>query len=239
MPREEFDSQVDELETEEGGEGITHENGALNNRIKALEQNQALSAVLADPDVQKVLLAKQAGKKVQVSDLVEQEEEEQAEEEPEEITTLDDKDPLKATLRTIDNLIQKRLGKVLESVTGLSERIEGVEGVAGSVQRKEVQQQIDAAKKKYQDFDEYKAQMLELTKANPGLGVEDLYLVAKSRAGKLKLDQPSTFTEKPQGARRGTSVKPKTKQEARPKGRQGFSQMLQEALGDLDLSALE
>lgn len=235
-----IDTEIEGLEEEgETEETVTHQNGeAVQNRIKALESQQALNALLADPDIRKVLEAKQKGQKVQVSDLVEEETEE-VEEEPEEIAALDDKDPLKNTLRTIDSLINKKAGKLVDRIKELEAELEEVKGFAGSVQKKEVQTQVAAAQQKYPDFAKYREKMLEITKANPGLGVEELYLIAKARSGDLKMEKPSTFSERPQGSQRANPRKPVGQKPNRPRGRAGFSAILQDALNDLDLSTSE
>ena len=48
-----------------------------------------------------------------------------------------------------------------------------------------VREELKEAKNKYSDFDEYKNETHKIASANPSLSIEDSYLMAKAKAGKL------------------------------------------------------
>lgn len=215
------------------------QNGDLASRVKAMEGNQVMATLLADPDIRKVIELKRGGKAISIAEAADETpSEEPADETDPEIAALDDKDPLKSTLQKIDALINNKLKKALGGLQTIDERLKGVESVAGSVQSREVKDQIKSAKEKFEDFDEYKTQMTELVKAIPGLNVEELYILAKQRAGKLKLNKPSTFSERPTVSQRGMAP-PRKGNAPRPQGRKGWSQLVAEGLAGLDLNEKE
>lgn len=230
MPGDQDTTQTDEtLETPT--EEISHDNGVAD-RIARLEQQQALNHVLSDPDVRAVIDAKRQGKKIKVA-----EDAGEAPAETPEPSVADDlpaDDPMRETLSRIDKMLKTRIGAAVEP---LSKRLEGVESLASEVQKKDVSSQVAAAKAKYKDLDQFKTEMVELSRDNPTLGVEDLYILAKHRSGKLRQAETATFTEKP--TQHTTKPAPKNKQTTstpRPQGRKGFSQILSGALNELDLS---
>lgn len=212
-------------------------------RLSRLENNQAVMSILNDEDVQKVVALKRAGKGVNVGELegnkddANEKEKDEVEEEPDPISLLPDSDPKKAQLQAISSLVDKKLGKAQEYIKSLEERLERAEGVAGQVVAKEVNDQITKVAGKYQDFKEHRSAMTLLAKSLPGLNVEELYLVAKQRAGKLKLAaQGTTDSERPTSQPRNNSTK-RGGQPVRPQGRRGFNEILADALGKFDLEA--
>ena len=222
----------DPVEVEEAPEETFTHATDLDERIKALESGQEMMSLLANPGVQDVLRAEQAGKKVKVV-VEEPEPEPRIADEVTQLTEgLDEDDPNRDLMDGLSKLLDTKLGAI-------NERLVAVEGAAKSSARKEVSEQVAATRKKFTDFDEYKGDILELSKQIEGLGVDELYLIAKSRKGNLKIDEPSTFTEKPTsqpGAHRRIGV---TKPKEPRRGRSGFQDMVAEALADLDLDAAE
>ena len=134
--------------------------------------------------MQKVITVTRAGKAVTVAEEVEEKEEEEVEEK------VCEDDPLRETLSRIGKMIDKKLSP-------FTERLTSIEDIADTVQKKDVNDQIKAVRDKHEDFDTYKEKMLTLAQDNTGLNVEELYILARTRAGKLDLSDPSTFSEKP------------------------------------------
>ncbi len=196
----------------------------VSDRLKAVEQNQALNALMADPEVQEVIKLKRAGKPVAVSEIVEGKDETVNEEDG-----LDDDDPAKEVLQRFAKIIDKKLNPI-------SERLASIEGLADDVRRQGVDSQVKTLREKHEDFDKYRDQMMVLAKDNTGLDVEELYMLARKRAGKLDLTNASTFSEKPTTQilpRR--SIRGVAKSPGRQRGRQGFQKILAKALDGLEL----
>lgn len=218
--------ESDDTSVEEGeGTQINHE--AQQERLARLEQGQILAQLVADPEISAVIAAKRAGKGVKVN--VAEDEETQT---PDPAEGLEADDPARATLAAMQAMLKQHLEP-------LTQRLSAVEGVAGDVRKKEVREQVVAAREKFKDLDQFKDDMVKISNEQPGLNAEELYVVAKLRKGKLRLAETTTFSEKPtqqpkaQRASGSTSKPP-----ARPSGRKGFSDMLNNALNGLDLSSL-
>lgn len=189
-------------------------------RLKALEQNQEALRLLSDPDIRAVLDLKNQGKPVKVVD------EPQPDPVDELLKTLPEDDPSRELISKIDQIYKNR-------IDALSQKIETFEHVAQELQKREVQSEVSRARSKYPDFDQHREKMLELSVQNPSLGVEDLYVLAKLRSGKLELMRKPTEIEKPthQPIQRREGKK---RDEPLPPGRRGFSRLLAESLANLD-----
>jgi hypothetical protein len=225
---EDLIEENEELETEsETGDEVSE-------RIKRLEENEAVRSVLADPEIQKVLNARRSGKTVRVVEDEDEVEDEETPWEPNLAVPEDDDDPQSKLLKQIGGLFREFDQHITKKQARLEERLEALGGFAQNVQKKEVQEQVEKARGKFKDFKEYSGEMLKLSERLPDLNVEELYLLAKQRAGKLKLDEPSTHSEKPTHQPARLAERKGRKQET-PKGRKGFNSMLQEALGELEL----
>ena len=217
--------EVEDSETSEETESETTETDASDNgvddRIKQLEDNRVLDQMMNDPDVQKVLDLKRSGKSVEVGEPVVEEEKSEFDVDPD--------DPAAELLKKIGGMMDNKLGK-------LKDRLHIIEGIAQRAQSNEVNNEIDRLKTKHRDFDTYKDSMVKLSNENAGLNVEELYTMAKMRAGKLDIVQPSTFSEK------GTTQPRRMLKKAgstTPRGRQGFNKIVRAALDGLDLDSLE
>lgn len=238
------DRGLDE-DVEQDLEGDATQNGS-DHRIKVLEANQALQALTSDPDIRKVLELKRAGKAFVINDPPADEEVEETPEEVDDLKDIPADDPARKTLERINSLIETKLGRLMGGVDKklgvldtLSERLQGVEGIATTVQKKEVNDQVAKARDQFKDFDKYKDKILEISKTIPGLSVAELYILAKQRSGDLKVSVPSTFSERPSSQPRKLGERPSPKKPVRPPGRSGFNQFLGEALNGLDLEKQE
>lgn len=212
-------------------EKIEHDS-ELADRINKLEVGQDMMALLADAEVQDVIRAKQAGRTVRVV----VDEAEPAPNVAEEVTDLtkdlDEDDPNRDLLDGLSKLLDTKLEVI-------DQRLAAVEGVAKTSARKEVSDQVSVARKKFKDFNEYKADILELSKELEGLDVNELYIIAKNRKGNLKIDEPTTDVERPttiSAAHRRTGAK---KPSEPRRGRSGFQSILTEKLEALNLDELE
>lgn len=239
MPQRE-DGEV--VEVNEEDEEIQHSNGT-ESRLQRLEEAQgnnqakeALNRIISDPDVMAVLKAKQAGKPVRVVDA-----EEEAEQEPdpaEEIVKgMAEDDPQKDLLGKISQLIDAKLEKSNKRFEEVESRLSETADVARAVKTEKVTNAVKAAREKFKDFDQYKDKMLALSEENPSLGVEDLYFVAKARAGKLRQVETVTESEKPTSQPRRVA-KPGTTPKRAP-GRAGFSEILRDSFSRINLDGTD
>jgi len=224
------DESVETNTSDDSATEIQHTNDDVSTRLQQLEQSQVAMQLLADPDIQRVIEAKRQGKPLKISTEVEA----PPADEPSSLTRdLPDDDPMKETL----SKIEKTLVNVVESrMSPLLDRLQAIEGFAGEAQKKEVQTAVAVAQKKFSDFNEYRGQMLELAKTNQNLQVDELYLLAKSRAGKLKLPEQSTFSEKPTSQPRRPTTNASDSRKA-VTGRAAWNQTLQKALEGLSLDS--
>lgn len=202
-------------------------------RLSQLEQNQVLTRILSDPDIRAVIEAKRQGKPVKVA--TDEKPEPEPEPEPSIVADLPEDDPVRQTLERVEKLVATKLERQLGPVV---QRLEGVEGLANEVQKRELREQINATKQKYPDFEQYKAKMLEISQTQPNLPVEELYVLAKLRSGKLDLTNKATFSEKPTNQPRERETRKRETDQPRPRGRKGFNELLGEALRDLQISEL-
>lgn len=216
----------EDIEQDAEAPEVNHE--AQQERMARLEQGQILGQLMADPEVRAVIEAKRAGRAVKVTPA----ETEETEKPADVLDGLEADDPSRQVLSAMQDMLKAQLEP-------LTARLAAVEDIAGDVQKRDVREQVIAAKTKFKDLDQYKDEMVKLAQQHQGLNPEQLYLLAKNAKGKLRLAETTTFSEKPtQQPQRPRSGAAPTKPPARPTGRNGFSQMLNQALEGLDLNAL-
>jgi len=201
----------------------------VENRLTKVEEKadegKAIARLLSDPNVRAVLDARQEGRRVKVVDF-EESLKKTVIEDPDEKVDLDEltneefaKHMTKKLAHVVDTALDAKLKPVMNKVNdALSFAEEG--------RKTTVKTQIDKAKKKYDDFDDFQEQMVALNGQNPELTVEELYLVAKRREGGSR--KAKTASEKPTttASRVGKKVERDT---PLARGRQGFEQLLNEA----------
>ncbi len=218
-------TQFDETVVEDTSDEVvdddtqTDDNGEIAGRIDKIEQNQALNALIADPDIQKIITLKKAGKTVSVAEYEEVVEEEE----------LDPNDTTPEVTKRLSEMIDKRMSSFMG-------RLEAIEDVASKVQKKGVDTEINDVRKDFPDFDKYKDTMIALSQESPGLSVKELYTVARSRAGKLDLSPPDTFSEKPTTPPRHRIGSKIASPGAGKRGRQAFNNLVTEALKGIDIT---
>jgi hypothetical protein len=195
-------------------------------RTSGFDASEFIAGMMSDPEIQAVIAARREGRDVQVTDRKPKEPEPpQRKKLSEEIGDDDEVDP---TIKRVLDLIEQRVDS---TVAPLSEKLAGLEEMASGFQRQTVNQQIEKAAAKYNDFDKYRGEMAKIARETPGLSMDELYLIAKSRANDLNFAQPSTETERPMaatGVRRGLPKKPKYE-----RGRKGWNDMLADSLEKL------
>jgi hypothetical protein len=232
------ETKTRETETEAGSQDALEEQDVDSKEGEGEGQyGPALIALLSDPDINAVLQAKRAQKGVRVvvgeDGEVQGEEEEEGEGEEDEELTLDEDEK-----KAID-----RLAKILDrKLKPFGERLSSLEGLAQTVQRDGIQKEVSSVKKKYPDLDKYRKVMAKLADKLPGANVEELYLIAKARAGELAVQETSTFSEKPTESRierkrksGGQERKEQKEKEREAKaGSRGFRTALQEVLEDME-----
>ena len=189
-------------------------------------ESQLLAQLVADPDIQLILQARNSGKQVKITTNDETSESESTPEE--DYTELEEFGP---DAKKLVGLIDKKIGSRLDPVV---EEVSLLKSLAATLQKREVTDQIAAVSKKHPDFDKYRKAMAEMsrTEGTAGLGVEELLLIAKNRAGDLSVTVPSTDSEKPTPTprRKGSLVKKETAQS----GRRHFQTVLADALDRIE-----
>lgn len=109
----------------------------------------------------------------------------------------------------IDSMTPKQLVEyMMARINGELER--RITPVARGNELAAAQRQVEAAAAKYQDFWEYKDEMLTLAKRNPALTPEEAYHIAKGTVGK-KPAKPAPRTETPGGGPRASRTPEKPK----------------------------
>lgn len=183
--------------------------------LAAAGQSELLLSIMADTDMQAVLTARREGREIKVVD------KEEPKPEPKE-EKIDTGDPdLDAGVTKVMEMLEKKLAPMRDEVAGLRTLADGYE-------RQAVDQQISAIVDKHKDFNEYRPAMAEMAKKVQGLGIEQLYILAKLDAGKLNTVEPSTHSELPTPTPRGAMAMDTKKDHRR--GRKGFQSILLDAL---------
>jgi hypothetical protein len=192
----------------EGAEAQDPEGGAVSEKERKLEElltnvekntesNMALRKIMADPDVLKVLQAKQSGMKVNV-DLGERTE-------PKEVSSEDflgsvDFDSMsnKELALTIVKALKSEMGSFLQGeFSPLKDKVLQTDSYVRNKLQTEVISSIAEMKKKYNDFDKYRMKMQELLPSFPNASVEHLYFLAKLDSGERDLNPPKFESERP------------------------------------------
>jgi len=202
------------------------------NRVEALNQ------LMRDPDIQKVLEAKRKGNEIVISS-----KEKDNEDGLFELPSFKDDEGKDKSLEDLSNkeLLELATGNVTKTISDLlDKKLKGVKGDISGVQKfvqqtetERIQREVVDVRKAAPDFDKYKEQIVELNRQNPGLTVEELYLLAKRRVeGKKKQD--NTDTEKPTGQTSTKGLFDDDKTEYL--GKQGMDALLEKALEGQDFN---
>lgn len=196
-------------------------NSDIKKELGGFDGSQLLLGLMSDPDVQAILSARREGKTTRV--LLDEESET-----PEGTELISDDDELE----DVDDDIKKVVSLLEKKLQPLTSKVKQLEQLAQNYERTTVDNQIKQVESKHKDFNKYRKEMAKLAREVGGLGVEELFLLAKHRAGALNLSEPSTHSERPTPTPR--SRMGKDKKSATKLGRRGFRSTLANALDDLD-----
>jgi len=218
----------------------TEDAGADKKETSQEEQSQDQSAQLlvqmvSDPQIQEILAARREGREIQVVAQQQQQTEEvkkveDTQETFEKQLELSDFDPdVKKAIELLDERISAKFGPLVDKVGAL-------ESVAAAYEQRAVGDQITAIAKKHPDFEKYRKDMALLARnEGAGLGVEELLLLVKHRAGDLSLTDPSTESERPTPTPRRVTGERQTEQSDQPQNRRKrFQIKLADALDNVD-----
>lgn len=214
----------------------------VSERLNALEANAAVLQLMADPQIAAVINARRAGQQVAVTPVeATPSPDDGADPVDEVLDGVPADDPSRELLKRVSALVGRIMTTKLDP---LVERVAGVERTADDVRRSEVNKAITEAKSKYPDFDKYRQPMAVLARENPGLGINDLYVLARARAGTLRMPEAMAASEKPsqRPAQKPVQKKPDT---GNPRGstpavgRKAWNEMVAGALEGLSLDPQE
>lgn len=173
-----------------------------------LSQSQASTQLLNDPQVQEILRAKQAGRSVKVVDS----EGTPTGETVNLLTGLKEDELEDMSGKQILELVQKQLSVLEEKkLKPLREESENLKRYMNQQAQERLKAEIATTRGKYKDFDDYRQDMLEIHAGSPNLSVEELYILAKTRAGKAI--HPPKVVEPTQGTNEGKEDGPQTSTE--------------------------
>lgn len=177
---------------------------ALQESVKSQGVSPADSRLLADPNIRNYLAAKERGENVELVPAVSKAEQPAREEVPppdlETMTNAQLASYMKQTIGSaVSSAVSEIVGKEVTKLRGeLKPQVDQAAAAAQSQISERISQQIVAVKSKYSDFDQIQPFMIELNKTVKGLSVEELYHMAKIRAGVPPVTQQQLETERPQ-----------------------------------------
>lgn len=207
---------------------------------QGLDQNNTLTQLLAIPEIQAVLRARQTGQPFQV---ISGQQQQQQQAPPVEVEPDWDKikeDPKALTDHIISRLSKDVTTKQNEQLTAILkpivDKIGTIESTLVDHGNKEVLSKIDAVKQKYADFEAMKPMMREVNSRTTGMDAEELYLFCKAKKGEAPVLRDSLASERPSNA---TAKLPSQNQQKKySTGRRGFEQALTDVLASQDLDSL-
>jgi len=213
LAQRESDLKEKEAQMQKTLEGIT-------GKVKSQED---LVKLLSDPAVREVLAAREIGLDVMVTSKKKGDPPE-PDVEPPDLEQLNNRGLIEYMAKSVfPSALKIALKPVMESLAG-------VRGYVDSQEDATVLKQVEEARKAFPDFNDYKADILEISRANSGLSVQELYYIARRRkGGKLEVNPSSEKPSSPGG--RPAQIK---KVPMKP-GRAGFDAKLAEALEGLEV----
>lgn len=196
---------------------------------------QQLASLAADPQIRRYLEAKQRGEEFDLS----------GSNKPnvgpsgnssEDDSDLDNLDIDELSPRQLMDLMSKRVASKFDSqmkatLEPLQSKLQKLESSYQETQQEKISREVEEARKRHQDFDQFKPKMLELNQQNPGLSVEELYVLAKHQSG-VNVSNPSTTnSERPTSS--VARHKPANARAERPKGRGEFKSALNQTMSEI------
>lgn len=229
-------SRIDELEKKLSKAAPPDE---VVKQIKQAARNELMVELMKDPEVTKVLQAKQQGKKVSV---VPEDElarmtstsTPSARELETDWSQFDNSDPKALVEAVRKEVLSAVKSTISEAVNPLSQRLDQVTGVIQNEQVSRAQKLVEDTRKEFPDFDEFVPRMVQLAEENKGLSPKQLYILAKTEAGKPITTDRRTDTERPSSE----ATRPVKKLEKVSSGRTGIQELVRNATKNIDLSDL-
>ena len=216
-------------------------------RSRLAEQQELVAQIIADPDVRAVLKAKENGENVKV---ISGETEIPSRtpnvldfpaESMEEEVDVEEMSNRQLMKRFGDQIISSVNSSIDKKLKGVNDRLGQIDGYVNQVEKKEANKQIEAAQKKFSDFEDYRTMMHGIYQNNPNLSIDELYALAKIRTGhpisrdkNLESERPTSTSGRPRpNTRRNESLPPGTK------GRRiAMDEAFEHMKGEVDLGAL-
>lgn len=239
-----------ELDEAPSIEELQEQNRKLQETLETSQQNEAklnntLKQIASDPDVLRVLQMKDRGEPVNIG---------QSQGQQPTITdpgekvymqiqsgevSIDDLTPSQlaaymqhSTDKRVEGTLQKVLGPIAEKFkTYDNERLQQ--------QQSSMSQEMMQVRSKYRDFDQLRPQMVKVAQQNPGLGIEDIYILTKGRLGSPITPASALDTERPDERPVSISPRPSGKKEQKQVYTRDWSAMLSDAVDRMNIPNLE
>lgn len=210
----------------------------VNGNSTEIAKAQLMAQMTANPQFRALLDAQQRGEQVEIVPKGQRRDvaRETVEQEKVDWDSLTNSQMAEKLPQIIGSSLSEQLKKMIdEKFSPFEQKFSALEGVAQRSEQEKVASSIRAAQQKYPDFDVHRADMIELSRGNSGLNVEELYVLNKMRKG-LPLTPPRpTSTERPTQ----TSARPSATTQKQPfvPGKRGMQGLLEAALSKRDFSS--
>jgi hypothetical protein len=204
-------------------------NGDSNAMTLEVAKAQVMAQLAADPEISRILQARQTGRKVSIVDPDElADRKAQQNEEKVDWDSLSNAQMAERLPSVLSPVVKQHIN---DAVKPLLDELAVLRQNAQQGQSEKINSSINAAKAKYSDFDQWRPAMRELNAKNPGLNVEQLYHLARTDAGVYTTPEP-TQSERPNNSTARPSIRENRKAPL-PPGKRGTSQLLDEALSNM------
>lgn len=214
---------------------LERELGQTNQRVQA---QPTVNQLLSDPDVAALIAMKQHGRRVKVIDDIPASPVEEKEE-PIDWATLPPEQIAQKVIEQSEKMARKM---VRQEMQPLQQKNQQMEQYFTQQQMNEAVRTVEAAKKKYPDFEKFATQISALHNQFEGrVGPEDLYLLARARNGKPAPAEEArtTASERPTHSAARPPVRANPKELNKPAlGRAGFNAALDAVLSSLPVPNL-
>jgi hypothetical protein len=178
----------------------------LTGQVQQIAENRVMTQLLSDPNLRAVIEAQRAGKKIKVIPLNDDGSDEGDGNDPDSRSSqaasppvdLDSMSPAELTQHIIKEA-RKQAPKSKEDpkIQALQQQVQALTSHIQQENAKKVDAEVKAVMERYPDFDNHKPAMLQLSQENPGLKVQELYALAKMRAGESVSEPLDVATERP------------------------------------------
>jgi len=226
----EIQEQLEELDEEEGEEGEegSPSSAAILDKLSKLDESiqgeAGVARLLRIPGVVDAIRQHQEGGSGRPGTKPPVKEVEEEEEEDIDINELDNKGLAKYVTKVLTREVSKTLSKQKEE---LDSQLQQLTGYVQKQHQQTLEQQIAEVREKYPDFDDHRAEMIQLSNENPSLAVEELYILSKVRKGSPIVKDSTLESERPEdGPSRTARVRRTGREVPVAPGRAGFKQLL-------------